>query len=149
MTREPFDAELDRALDAALGRVLVAPDLPQGFDERLRLALVRAAAQGVDAPTLAQLRQRLEREQHARLTGLQQDYLRLRRRTLAALIGGAFAAGAAAALAMPWLVGHIGRSAPLLMAACGASLGLAIGFGSWLMRPGVALRQFDIQQGES
>lgn len=142
MMREPSDAALDRALDVALSRVLVAPDLPQGFDARLRLALARAAADESDPTTLAQLRQRLEREQRQQLEELQEGYLRLRRRTLAALVSGAFAVGAAAALAMPWLESHVGSKAPLIMSAIGASVGLAVAFGSWLLRPGVTLRAF-------
>ncbi|HEX4050416.1 MAG TPA: hypothetical protein VHY19_06025 [Steroidobacteraceae bacterium] len=149
MTRKPSDDALDRALDAALTHALIAPDLPAGFRARVKLALTRVAANDVDGIQLTQLRQRLEREQDQRLNDLQQCYLRLRRRTLAALIGGAFAAGAAAALAMPWLIGHIGPGAPLLLSAIGASLGLAIAFGSWWVGPGVSLREFDIHKGQS
>ena len=41
--REPRDAApLDAALDGALRRELQPPDLPEGFRERLRAAIVRA-----------------------------------------------------------------------------------------------------------
>jgi hypothetical protein len=149
MSTEPSAGALDRALDAALEHTLVAPDLPAGFHARLQVALTRGAAEDVDGLTFAQLRQRLEREQQQRLAGLQQGYLRLRRRTLAALVGGAFAAGAAAVLVMPWLASHIGPSAPLVMSAIGASLGLAIAFGSWWLNPGVPLRALDTHKGQS
>jgi hypothetical protein len=139
MTREPSEDPLDRALDAALAQALVAPDLPAGFHARLQRALMRAAADEVDKKTLAQLRQRLESEQHRRLGELQAGYLRLRRRTLTALVVGAFAAGAVAALAMPWLASHIGPSAPFVMSGIGALLGLVVAYGSWVVRPGVPL----------
>ena len=140
MSREPSEAALDRALDAALAHAWVAPELPAGFDARLQRALTRAAAEEVDGIALTQLRQKLEQEQGERLAALQAGYLRLRRRTLAVLITGAFAAGAAAAVAMPWLTNQIGPSAPLLMSAIGAAVGLAVAFGSWIVRPGVSLQ---------
>lgn len=139
MTRKPSDDALDRALDAALSHALAAPDLPPGFRARLQRALARATADDAAGTALARLRQRLESEQHERLSELQAGYLRLRRRSLAALVVGAFAAGASATFAMPWLVSHIGPSAPLVMSGIGALLGLTIAFGSWLVRPGVPL----------
>jgi hypothetical protein len=149
MTRKPSDDALDRALDAALSHALVAPDLPAGFRARVQAALTRAAADGADGTALAQLRQGLESEQQQRLAELQEGYLRVRRRTLAALVVGAFAAGAVAAVAMPWLTSHIGPSAPLVMSAIGASMGLAVALVSWIVRPGVPLRAFAGHKGQS
>lgn len=149
MTRRPSDEALDRSLDAALAHALVAPSVPAGFRARVQLALTRAAADDADGAALAQLRQRLESEQHQHLRELRAGYLRLRRRTLAVLIGGAFAAGASAALAMPWLTSHIGPSAPVVMSGIGALLGLAVAFGSWILRPGVPLPAFASHKGQS
>ena len=49
--------------------------------------------------------------------------MRLRRRTLGTLIGGAFAAGAAVAVALPWLQSTFGPNAMLVLAAAGRARG--------------------------
>ena len=134
MTAEDDTAAEDpreRALDGALARVLPAPALPREFHARLQAALVRAG----DTPgTRATLRARLEHEQLARMAEFEADYLRLRRRTLGTLIGGAFAAGAAVAVALPWLQANFGANAIYVLAGLGALAGLAIGTASWLGR---------------
>jgi hypothetical protein len=131
----------DEKLDAALARALVPPELPADFRARLTTALTREAALG--AAGLAG-RPRLEREQRERLAELEAGYMRLRRRTLGSLIGGAFAAGAAVAVAMPWLQSTFGPNAMLVLSALGAVAGLAIGTASWLGRVGLpqSLRKF-------
>ena len=121
----------ERALDGALARVLSAPALPAEFHTQLQAALVRA---GESASGRANGRARLEREQRERLAELEAGYLRLRRRTLGTLIGGAFAAGAAVAVALPWLKASFGPNAIFILAALGALAGLAIGTASWLAR---------------
>jgi hypothetical protein len=121
------ESELDRALDGVLARTFSAPRVPEQFRARLAAALVRAAdSSNPDA------RARLEREHRARLEELEQNYVRLRRRTLGTMIGGAFAAGAAAAVALPWVTARLGDYAPLAIASTGAAAGLALGFWSWL-----------------
>jgi hypothetical protein len=121
----------ERALDGALARVLCAPALPSEFHARLQAALVRANdAEGGRATQRA----RLEREQRTRMAEFEADYLRLRRRTLGTLIGGAFAAGAAVAVALPWLQVSFGPNAIFVLAGLGALAGLAIGTASWLGR---------------
>ena len=65
---------------------------------------------------------------------LDADYLRLRRRTLGTLIGGAFAAGAAVAVAFPWLQASFGPNATYVLAGLGAVVGLGIGTASWIGR---------------
>ena len=121
----------ERALDSALARVLAAPVLPADFHAQLQAALVRA---GDAAGGRASGRARLEREQRERLAELEAGYLRLRRRTLGTLIGGAFAAGAAVAVALPWLKASFGPNAIFILAGLGALAGLAIGTASWLAR---------------
>jgi hypothetical protein len=119
--------ELDRALDVALARILTPPSVPPHFHTGLQAALARASQ--VD---ISRARWKLEREQRDRLVEIQQQYVRLRRRTLGAMIGGAFAAGAGAAVALPWLTATLGPIAPLVIASTGSAIGLGIGLWSWL-----------------
>ena len=128
------DAAFDRALDAALARALPPPELPADFRARLTAAIAREAAGEVPH---VQQRARLEREQLERLQEFEAGYLRLRRRTLGTLIGGAFAAGAAVTVAMPWLKSTFGPNALLVLAAVGAVVGIAIGVSAWVGRAGL------------
>jgi hypothetical protein len=130
MSTDEFDP-LDDALDAALARALVAPVLPAGFPMRLQAALAREAV-GADERALS--RALAQREQRQRMAEMDADYLRLRRRTLGTLIGGAFAAGAAVAVAFPWLQANFGPNAIYLLTGLGALVGLGIGGASWIAR---------------
>jgi hypothetical protein len=121
------DGASDRALDRALSRVLEPPAMTDAFRERVRAALARAGA-----TDLADLHARLEIDRRERLAQLDEDYIRLRRRTLGTMIGGAFAAGAAAAIALPWMTRVLGPDAPLALAAVGAAVGIGIGVSFWL-----------------
>jgi hypothetical protein len=124
----------DAALDSALARALAPPELPAQFRNQLTAAIAREAALEI---AMWGARPRLEREQRERLAELEAGYMRLRRRTLGTLIGGAFAAGAAVAVALPWLKSAFGPNAMLVLAALGAVAGLAIGTASWMGRLGV------------
>jgi|HubBroStandDraft_1064217.scaffolds.fasta_scaffold805818_2 hypothetical protein len=117
---------LDRALDAKLERTLAPPQVPPQFRARLQAALVRA-----EDSSLSDARARLEREQRERLMELKQNYVRLQRRTLGVVIGGAFAAGAAAVVVLPWVTAQLGPIAPLVIASAGAAVGIWIGVASW------------------
>jgi hypothetical protein len=119
----------EHALDAALARVLRPPALPPGFHARLQAALAReSAGEGSRAASRAHA----QREQRQRMAELDADYLRLRRRTLGTLIGGAFAAGAAVAVAFPWLQASFGPNAIYVLVSIGALVGLGIGTASWI-----------------
>lgn len=120
------DARLERLLDRALSRSLPPPQLPGDFRRRLHAAMSRAAE-----TDLAELRSRLEREQREHLATLQTRYVSLRRRTLAAMIGAAFAAGAAATVALPWLQRHVGAQAPLVLTSAAAAASLTIAYLAW------------------
>lgn len=120
---EPRTPGLDGALDEALGRVLSTPQVPQAFRTRLHAALARTAE--TDLPSL---RERLESERRQQLEQLEADYVRVRRSTLGTFVGVAFAAGAAATIAMPWLRAHFGAYTPLAIAWAVAALGLGIVF---------------------
>ncbi|HEY4972802.1 MAG TPA: hypothetical protein VII41_04285 [Steroidobacteraceae bacterium] len=127
----PTDDPSARALDAALARALAPPALPAHFNARLQAALVRErTGTGARAASRAQA----QREQRERLAELDADYLRLRRRTLGTLIGGAFAAGAAVTVALPWLQANYGSAAIYLLASAGALIGIGIGTASWIGR---------------
>ena len=114
---------LDRALDEALGHALRAPQVPQAFRTRLNAALARTVE--ADMPSL---RERLERERRQQLEELEAHYVRIRRATLGTLIGVAFAAGAAAAIAMPWLRAHLGAYTPMAITWGAVALGLGMVF---------------------
>jgi len=127
MTQSPQSgAPFDRTLDAALTRALEPPPVTQAFRERVRAALARS-----NETDIAALRAQLEAERRQTLAQLDANYIRLRRRTLGAMVGGAFAAGASAAIALPWMARLVGPEAPLAVAAIGATIGLGIGLSSW------------------
>ena len=128
MTESPESgAPFDRALDAALSRALEPPAVTDAFRERVRAALDRSTELDIVA-----LRAQLEAERRQTLAQLDADYIRLRRRTLGAMVGGAFAAGAAAAIALPWMARLVGPDDPLAVSAIGSTIGLGIGLSSWL-----------------
>lgn len=118
-----ISAALDATVDAALARALLAPALPTDFRERLRAALARAG----DTETLEMQRARLEREHRDELAALRDGYLRLRRRTLAALIGGTFALGAGVVLFLPWLSAAFGGYTVAAVSVFGGFVGFLMG----------------------
>jgi hypothetical protein len=130
MSTDDFEP-LDAALDRSLARALSPPALPAGFPMRLQAAMAREASGPGERAVNRALAQR---EQRQRMAELDADYLRLRRRTLGTLIGGAFAAGAAVAVALPWLQANFGANAIYVLAAAGALVGLTIGTASWIGR---------------
>jgi hypothetical protein len=129
--KELQNGELDRALEAELERTLAPPKVPTQFRTNLQAALVRAADS-----SLSDARSRLERERRERLAELEQNYVRLKRRTLGTMIGGAFAAGASAAVVLPWVTAHLGPFGPLVIASTGAAVGIWIGVAAWLRSRG-------------
>jgi hypothetical protein len=127
------DGLLEQALDLALTKTLAAPDLPTGFRARLRAAAVRHAA-----GDRAQLRAALEREHAAQLAELESGYVRLRQRTLGALIGSGFAAGLLVTLALPWIKAHFGENGVFALPAIGVAIGLALSLRTWWQRSSLA-----------
>ncbi|MGH8319830.1 MAG: hypothetical protein ACREUL_17975 [Steroidobacteraceae bacterium] len=120
---EPRASGLDRTLDEALSCVLSAPEVPQAFRTRLHAALSRTAE-----TDLLSLRARLERERRQQLEELEAHYVLVRRSTLGTLVGVAFAAGAAATIAMPWLRAHLGAYTPMAITWGAVALGLGMVF---------------------
>lgn len=114
---------LECTLDEVLERTLRPPRAPQTLRARVNAARARHAE-----TDLAALRARLEGERRQQLEALEADYLRVRRSTLGTLIGVAFAAGAAAAIAMPWLRAHLGDYTPAALTWGGTALGLGMVF---------------------
>ena len=119
----PGNPGLDRALDEALGRALGPPEVPRAFRTRLNAALSRTAETDLSA-----LRERLECQRRQQLEELEARYVRVRRGTLGTLIGVAFAAGAAATVAMPWLRAHLGAYTPMAITWGAVALGLGMVF---------------------
>jgi hypothetical protein len=127
------DGPLEQALDQALARTLIPPALPPDFRRQLRAAIVRSATTDP-----AQLRAAVEREHAQQLAELQSGYVRLRQRTLGALIGGAFAAGLLITFALPWITAHFGPDAVFALPAIGAAAGLTLSLRSWWQRSSLA-----------
>jgi hypothetical protein len=119
----------DAQLDGALRRAIVAPELPSHFRQRLTAAIARSAPVDV-----AKLRQRLERDRLEQLLELRDDSMRLKLKTLGALIGGAFAAGVGTTLAWPWISATFAPYGDIALVAISVSIGLAIALTSWLQR---------------
>lgn len=127
------DEALEQALDAALARALVAPELPAAFRAQLRAAVVRSTP-----ADLARLRAAAEREHAARLAELHSGYVRLRQRTLGTLIGAAFAAGLLVNFALPWIKAHYGSNGVYALPAIGVAIGLALSLRAWWQRSNFA-----------
>ncbi|MGH8254006.1 MAG: hypothetical protein ACRES2_08185 [Steroidobacteraceae bacterium] len=127
------DEALERALDAALARVLVAPELPAAFRAQLRAAAARSTGADVE-----QLRAAAEREHAAQLADLHGGYVRLRQRTLGTLIGAAFAAGLLINFALPWIKANYGSTGVYALPAIGAAIGLALSLRAWWQRSSLA-----------
>ena len=123
MTGPVANTRLDRALDGALECALRAPRVPQTVHARLHAGLARAAE-----ADLSTLRERLESERREQLKRLETNYIRLRRSALGTLIGVTFPAGAAAAIALPWLRAHLGTYTPEALTLGGMAIGLGIAF---------------------
>jgi hypothetical protein len=126
------DSRQDDALDQALARALKAPQLPTGFRKRLLAALTR-----VGDTDLAARRSLLEREHRELLHDLHSDSVRLRWRTLGYLVGGAFAAGLAVAIGMPWIRSTFGSNSDLVMLLAWVGFGLVVGGVTWVRRSGL------------
>jgi hypothetical protein len=119
----PQGKSLANALDAALANTLRKPELPPDFRVQLNAALARAGeSRDVEAP-----RARLEREWREGLAALESAYVRLRWRTLGALVSAVIAAGGALTVLLPWVKEALGYDARFASAALCGLAGLAIG----------------------
>lgn len=125
----PTPPGIEQALDRALQRALPAPALPEGFRAKLMAALQRQAPADI-----AERRAALEAE-HLRLQQqMQRGYVRVRRDTLAVGVAVAFASGALAATALPWLQAHTGLDAATLMPTLALAMGAATTLGVWWLK---------------
>jgi hypothetical protein len=110
------------AVHATLVRALAPPALPDGFRQRLVAALAREPGEA-----LARRRLALERERREQLAALARDSVRLKLQTLGALVGGAFVAGVATALALPWIHATFAPHEALALVVIGAVIAAAAG----------------------
>lgn len=128
---EDLDDALPGGLDAALGRALSPPPLPEGFHDRLQ-----AAWRALAAEDLARQRRALEAEHARQLEALDRGYLRIKRDTLALVLAVAFTAGAVAAWALPWLRDVHGVDLSSLAPLVAVGIGMAAGALAWIDRLG-------------
>jgi hypothetical protein len=130
MTYERITPPMDTAeqsLDAALLAALPPPPLPPGFRSRLTAAIARSG-EPVAFQTLVA---RLEREHREHLAQLDSAYLRMRRRSLVAMAGGAFVAAAVSFALLPFLTESFGAAGPFVLTAIGGLVGFATSVKSW------------------
>ncbi|TMH72905.1 MAG: hypothetical protein E6H52_17685 [Betaproteobacteria bacterium] len=121
-----FSLPRDR-LDRRLADLLPAPSTPEGFRQNLWRAIATQSA-----TDLAQRRRALELERARQLNQLEQDYVRMRRDTLAMVLAAALTAGATLSLALPWLAAKLNTDIATL-----APLGLlmlALAGVAWIWR---------------
>ena len=128
---EDLDDALPGGLDAALGRALSPPPLPEGFHDGLQ-----AAWRALAAEDLARQRRALEAEHARQLEALDRGYLRIKRDTLALVLAVAFTAGAVAAWALPWLRDVHGVDLSSLAPLVAVGIGMAAGALAWIDRLG-------------
>jgi ABC-type phosphate transport system auxiliary subunit len=120
MMTETYD--FNDALHRALENVFAAPALPTNFRMELRNRILHERMQHLDAR-----RHELEREHTLALEQLRQGHVRLQRDTLAMIVGVAFAAGACAHLALPWLQNLMGVDGAITLPLLAVTVGLAAG----------------------
>ncbi len=125
-------------LHGALQKVLAQPALPEGFRASVLATVLSDRLQEVEAR-----RKLLELEHVRALQQLRAGHVLLQRDTLALIVAGAFAAGACANLAVPWLREAYGLDSAFTMPALALLIGAAAGASVWISRfgkPGVLLR---------
>lgn len=127
------ETRMHASLDQALARALAPPALPADFRRRLEAAIARSAAEDH-----ATMRRALEREYAEGMADLSRGYLRMSRRALAGMVGGAFTAGAVVVFSLPWLRVHVGPQVDWALPLAGALAGIAIGAPSWWRRSPLA-----------
>lgn len=120
---------VEQMLDQALVQALAPPPLPEGFRWKLM-----AAMQHETLNNIAERRAALEAEHRRLQQAMQQGYVRVRRDTLALGVALAFASGALATLALPWLQASTGMDTATLMPTLATLVGAATALGVWWYR---------------
>lgn len=121
----------DDDLDRALACTLKPPPLPDSF----RLGVMVAMQQEL-MNDLSRRRAELEASHRAQQAHMRQDYVRLRRDTLALGVGLAFSCGALSAWALPWLQTFTGMDAAHLMPSLAVAVAALTTVGVWGLRLG-------------
>lgn len=125
--RDPLRDEA--ALDQALQQALAPPALPEGF----RWGLM-AAMQQETLADIAHRRAALQAEHQRLQQQMQRGYVRVRRDTLALGAAVAFAGGALATWALPWLQARTGLDAATLMPSLALAVGITTTLGVWWIK---------------
>lgn len=116
-----------QSLDAALSEALRPPALPPGFRSRLTAEMARSR----EPAGLRTVVARLEREHRECLAQLDARYLRMRRRTWAAMVGMVSAAAAGTFALLPILTELFGPAGPLVLTALGGLVGFSTSTKIW------------------
>lgn len=119
--------EYDLGLDLGLQSVLCPPELPVGFRSRLMDIVMQQSIQDVQAQKRA-----FELEYAQGQERLRRGYLRMQQSTLTFIVIAAFALGAVAHIALPWLQEAVGIDMSASVAMLALAIGLLVNRGDWL-----------------
>jgi hypothetical protein len=119
------------SLDRALAACIVAPALPDAFRSNIVAAVLTGQLQ-----SFAVRRQQLEVEHAQELLRLRKGHILLKRDTLVLVAACAFAAGACAQVALPWLHTHFDLDIAVFAPLLALLIGLAAGASVWADRFG-------------
>ena len=128
-------------LHSALQKALIPPVLPDGFRAHVLANVLNDRLQEVELR-----RKALEREHAQALQQLRRGHVLLQRDTLALIAACAFAAGACANLAVPWLRDALGLDSAVTMPAIALMIGLIAGASVWVERFGKPGALFGVGQ---
>ena len=137
------DADLpDDPLDSALATCLVAPALPAEFRARVMASVLAEQLQEITVR-----RRQLEAEHAQELARLKRGHVLLKRDTLALVTASAFAAGACAQIAIPWLQLHMEFDSAMTAPLLALLIGVAAGASVWAERFGKPGPLFGLLRG--
>jgi hypothetical protein len=129
-------------LDRALTTCLVAPALPAEFRARVMASVLAEQLQ-----ELTERRHQLEAEHAQELARLKRGHVLLKRDTLALVTASAFAAGACAQIAIPWLQLHLEFDSAMTAPLLALLIGMAAGASVWAERFGKPGPLFGLLRG--
>jgi hypothetical protein len=132
MNTEPTESQM-RALDKSLQHAYSPPVVPQRFRAALMEKVLREQMALVESR-----KDELEHEYAQAIAQLRRSHVRMKRDTLALIIGVAFAAGACADVALPWIQSLLGADGAAAMPLLALLIGVVSGASVWWDRFGKA-----------